>query len=372
MVRKEYPGFPSHYRMQRLEKDKWTLSQLAAGKTCIMHNSSAELHDIGNGIVCFSLTKGTMHVIDQDALELLVQAIEKAESEFKGMIIGHDGKHFSAGMDLHFIKDSADTCQWSRIGQILQQGQNCFMRIKQSKVPIVAAVCGYTLGGGCELAMHCRAVQAYTDTYMGLVETDIGVIPAWGGAKELLIRAVKRGDQDANNIVQNVMEVFHYIASAKKSSNAEEAIDMGLLHKLPDTPENIEVGSRITMKRDRLLPNAKSFCLTLAENYTPQTEQIIEAPMESLHHHLEQEVMTLIQNDPHGITQHRHEVLKRLAKVLSGYAAIKAAQQVMPQEPQRAEWDKVSEVMVMQTSRDAFMELVQEEEALKKIKAVLA
>lgn len=360
-IGKEYLGFSGRYRIQKPEKDKWTLALLTAGKKPLLHNTSAELYDIGDGIVCFSLTKGKMHVIDEAALDLLQQTVEKAETEFKGIIIGHDGRNFSAGLDLHIILESIENFQYNRIGQILQQGQHCFMSVKQSKVPVVAAICGYTLGGGCELAMYCTAVQAYSDTHIGLVETDIGVIPAWGGTKEYLLRAVKRGGDDADMIIQNLTNAFRHIANAKKSINADDAFSMGIL----------DASSRISVNRERLLPAAKSLCLELAVDYVPKSELVIEAPVELLYRSLEHEITECIQQEHPSMTQHRCKTLKTLADVLSGKSAVKVAQQTMTQEPQRAGWDKFLESMVMQSERKAFIELVQEKEVLEKIKSVL-
>jgi 3-hydroxyacyl-CoA dehydrogenase len=289
---------------------------------------------------------------------LLFQAVEKAESDFQGLVIGHDGKNFSAGLDLHIVLESARKKDWNHIERVLKEGQDCFMRVKQSKVPVVAAICGYTLGGGCELVLHCAAAQAYTDTNIGLVETNIGVIPAWGGTKESLIRAVERGGENADNVVQQVLATFRRLALAKKSANAEDAFAMGILSE----------PSRITINRERLLPDAKTLCLKLTRKYTPKTERIIEAPVGMLYQALEREVAALMQQEQPHMTPHREKTLKKLTATLSGHAALHGGGEV---ECSRPGWNKFSELTVMQTTREAFMELVQEEESLQKIEAVL-
>ena len=356
---KEYLGFSGRYRTQKPEKDKWTLALKTAGKKLIFKNCSAELHDIGDGIACFALTKGKMRVIDEDALELLMDSVEKAEYDFQGMIIGHDAKHFSAGLDLHIILESLENSDYGRIERLLKQGQDSMMQLKQSKVPVVAAICGYTLGGGCEMTLHCTAAQAHIGTRLGLVETDIGVIPAWGGTKEHLFRAVARAGDNADAILAQILFIFRQIAGAKKSANADDAFAMGLLAE----------PSRITMNRERLLPDAKELCLKLAKNYKPKVPQIIGVPVEILHQSLEHEITSLIQQE-HPMTRHRCKTLKTLAATLSGHSAIKAVEKT-GEAQQRAGWDRLTEQQILDAERSAFMDLLRSVEAPKAIKAVL-
>ncbi len=358
---REHLGFSGRYLPQRPGKKKWTLALVTAGKKPLLQNTSAELHDIGDGIACFAPIKGKMHVIDEEALALLVQAVELAESDFNGLIIGHDGRHFSAGVDLSQIIMYARARQWSRIEALLKQGQDCMLRIRQAKMPVVGAISGYTLGGGCELVLHCAAIQAHTSTRIGLVETDIGVIPAWGGTKEHLLRAIEQGSGDTEAISKHLRESFRRIARARKSLDADDAFTQGFLRE----------PSQTTANRERLLPDAKALCLNIGRNYTPGTERTIEAPVETLSRCLKEEVMALTEREQPGMTQHRHRVLEQLAEVLSGRAAVKAQQQMLRQEPPRAGWDTFSETMVLQAERKAFMTLVQEKEALEKIEAIL-
>lgn len=354
---KSYLSFDGTYQLPRIGLEKWPLWLKTAGKKPVLQNESARLWDIEDGIACFSLTT-KMGLIDAQSLDLLEQSLDKVETDFHGLVIGHDEKHFSAGMNLSIVKECAATQDWRRLEDMLRQGQRCMMKIRVSEAPVVAAVSGYTLGGGCEMTMHCAGAQIHAQTKMGLVEADIGVIPGWGGLSAHLINAVSDGTDNVDTITDHVLMAFRQVAGAQKSDDAEEIIAMGLLH----------APSRISYNRNRLLPDAKELCRNVSMTRTLYQQKTIDVPVDALYDRL----LTEIENIRAGeteMTPHRMLLLERLAQVLSGHAAMSRKQQDAAQL--KKGWSKLTEQELMQSSLDAFMELVREDESLRKIKAVL-
>ncbi len=350
----QYLSFDGRYRKWSTGKGKWMLALKTAGTKPLMENMAARLWDIGNEIVCCEFTT-KIGVIDERVLDLLADATETVERSFAGLVIGHDGKHFSAGLDLQVIVKSAETNDWKRVENILKQGQNCMLRIKYAKVPVIAAIYGYTLGGACELALHCSATQAHASTRMGLVETGVGVIPAWGGATELLLRTVRQSGKDSNKIVKQGVIAFRQIAEAQETSGAKDAFAKGFLNK----------PSRITASRERLLPDAKTLCLKLSQNYKPRERQPVEVPVKALHERFLQEINAMSQDTP-LITPHRRKVLEVLAGVLSSYRAARTTGY------SDTGWSMLTEQQILHSTRDAFMELVQTKETMNMIRKIVA
>jgi 3-hydroxyacyl-CoA dehydrogenase len=352
-----YLAFDGTYHQPKLGLEKWPLVLKTARKKPILQNNVAQLWDIEDGIACFSITN-KMGLIDMEVLDLLEQSLERVEADFSGLIIGHDGKNFSAGMDLSLMAKYAGAQDWKSMEDILRRGQQCFMRIRNSHAPIVAAISGYTLGGGCELAMHCAGAQIHSQTKAGLVETDIGLIPGWGGLSAHLINAVTRGGENVETITQKVMRAFRQVATGYKSSDAEEVVSM----------EMLSASSRITYNRSRLLPDAKYLCrnISMTRPAHPHKKEL-NVPVKTLYASLLTEIESMHEREPE-MTMHRKLVLQRLAEVLSGRAAMSL---YPPQVVSPEGWVTVTEHDLMQTSLDAFMELAREDEVLNKIKTIV-
>jgi len=352
-----YLAFDGAYHQPRLGLEKWPLILKTARKKPILENKAAQLWDIDDGVACFSITN-KMGLIDMEVLDLLDQSLERVEADFSGLVIGHDGKNFSAGMDLSLLGKYAAAKDWKSIEDILRHGQQCFMRIRNSHAPIVAAISGYALGGGCELAMHCAGAQIHSQAKIGLVETDIGVIPGWGGLSAHLINAATRGSESIETITQKIVRAFRQVATAYKSSDAEEAISMGML----------AASSRITYNRSRLLPDAKNLCrnISMTRPAHPAKKEL-NVPVKALYASLLAEIENMHEREPE-MTAHRKLVLQRLAEVLSGRAAMNL---YPPEVVSHEGWVKLTEHDLMQTSLDAFMELMHDEETLGKISAVI-
>jgi len=354
---KSYLSFDGAHHRPRMGLEKWPLALKTGGKKPVLENDSARLWDIEDGVACFSVNT-KMGLIDEPVLDLLEQALDKVETDFQGLVIGHDGRNFSAGMNLHIVQECVAAQDWQRMKNVLRQGQRCMMKIRASRAAIVAAISGYTLGGGCEMTMHCAGAQIHSRTKMGLVEADIGVIPGWGGLSAHLIHAVSSGTDNRDTITHHVQEAFLQIAHAQKSNDAEEALAMGLF----PGPFGI------SYNRNRLLPDAKELCRTVSMTRSMIEHKTIDVPVEALYASLLKEIENIRASEPE-MTPHRMRLLERLAQVLSGHAAISNK----PRDTTMLKngWSRLTEQELMQTSLDAFMALVREDETVRRINAVL-
>lgn len=225
-------------------------------------NAGASLFDIGDGVLCLEFhTK--MNAIGQEIIEGIETAIAMAEKDYKGLVIGNEGDNFSAGANLAMLFMFAGDQEFDEVNLMVAQFQNTMKRAKFSSIPVVAAPAGLTLGGGCELSLHCDAIQAHAETYIGLVEVGVGLIPGGGGTKELTLRvadSITEGDPELNRL----QEAFMNIATAKVATSAEEARAMNILR-----PQD-----GVTLNRSRLLTDAKAKVLELHEaGYTQPVER---------------------------------------------------------------------------------------------------
>jgi 3-hydroxyacyl-CoA dehydrogenase len=229
------------------------LDNIRANKT-IWKNSGTTITDLGDGIINLEFhTK--MNTIGGDVIQGINKAIDLAEKDFRGLVIGNDGANFSAGANIGMIFMAAIEQEWDEINMAIRAFQNTSMRLRYSSIPVVLAPHNLTLGGGCEFALHADHVQINAETYMGLVEFGVGLIPGGGGTKEFALRVsdeLKDGQID-----QNVLkDRFLTIAMAKVSTSGAEAADLGYL----------QAGKySITMNRSRLIADAKAKALELAD-----------------------------------------------------------------------------------------------------------
>tara|TARA_B100000214_G_scaffold112604_1_gene79567 strand:+ start:36063 stop:38420 length:2358 start_codon:yes stop_codon:yes gene_type:complete len=224
----------------------------------LKRNGSASIWDMGDDVLLVEYhTK--MNAMDPMNMEMLLNAVDMAESKgMKGIVIGNDSSNFCAGANLGLALFAANLAAWKDLEDFITLGQDTYQTIKYSEIPVVAASAGMCLGGGAEVLMHCDAVQAHSESYVGLVEVGVGIIPAWGGCKELLgrlneFRLVSEGPMGS------VMKAFEYIGTAQVAKSAEQAKSMGFIG-----PKD-----RISMNRDRLLADAKSRVIELSDGYQP-------------------------------------------------------------------------------------------------------
>ena len=223
----------------------------------VLRNGSASVWDIGDGVLCFEFTsKGNS--LDPDIMGLLGKTLAAVGKGYKGLVIHNEGENFSVGANLGIALFAANVAAWPVIEEQVAAGQAAYKALKYAPFPVVGAPAGMALGGGCEILLHCSAVQAHAETYIGLVEVGVGLLPGWGGCKELLARwqaepKLPRGPMPA------VAKAFEVISTAQVSKSAYQARALGFLR----------ASDQVTMNRDRLLFDAKLRVLALAEGYTP-------------------------------------------------------------------------------------------------------
>ena len=231
-------------------------------KNVVWNNSGTRLYDVGDEVLNLEFhTK--MNTMGAEVIEGINTAITIAEKNFKGLVIGNEGDNFSAGANLGMLFMLAGNREFEEIGLSIAAFQNTMMRARFSSIPVVVATSGLTLGGGCEISMHADLVRAHTETYMGLVEAGVGIIPSGGGTKEMALRTsdmYRKGDPELNVLMENFMS----IATAKVATSSKEAVSMNLLRNT----------DKHTLSRARLLSDAKKDVINLYDSgYTQQKER---------------------------------------------------------------------------------------------------
>jgi 3-hydroxyacyl-CoA dehydrogenase len=230
----------------------------------VLKNGSAAVWDIGDGVLCFEFT-GKSNSLDDQVMALLGKTIALVKKDFKALVIYNEGTNFSVGANLGLALFAANIAAWMQIESLIATGQDMMQKLKYAPFPVVSAPSGMALGGGCEFLLHSDAVQAHAETYTGLVEVGVGLVPGWGGCKEMLGRWATDAKMPKGPLPAPA-KVFEMVSTAKVAKSAAEARDMLILRK----------ADRITMNRDRLLADAKARALELVENYqAPEPREIL-------------------------------------------------------------------------------------------------
>ncbi len=319
------------------------LSDIKLSAAPLLKNGSAALWDIGDGVTCFEFTS-KMNAVDPDIMALLGKALKLTAKSYKAMVIYNEGSNFSAGANLGLALFAANIAAWTEIEQMVAAGQETYKALKYAPFPVVGAPSGLALGGGCEVLLHCAAVQAHAETYVGLVECGVGLIPGWGGCKEMLARwaanpKMPKGPMPA------VAKVFETISTATVAKSAAEAKELLFLRP----------SDGITMNRDRLLADAKARALAMVEGYTAPAPADYILPGESARVGMEMAVDGFHRR---GIaTKHDRVVAGELARVLSGNGADISK--------------PVDEAHILEAERAAFMRLVRHPGTLARIESIL-
>jgi 3-hydroxyacyl-CoA dehydrogenase len=318
------------------------LADIKLSKKPVLKNASASLWDIGDGIACLELTS-KMNSVDPDILSLMEQTVALVKKDFRGLVIGNDADNFSVGANLGFMLMAANIAAWKQIEDVIRAGQHAMMALKYSPFPVVSSLAGMALGGGCEIVLHSNGVQAHIESYPGLVEVGVGLIPAWGGCKEMLMR-----NADVNNpanIMPTLSKVFETIATAKTAGSALEARDMKIL----------SASDLVSMNRVRVLADAKKRCLAMAEDYRAPEPQTIHLPGASGKTAL---FMAIDGYAASGkATAHDVVVSRVLAQVLSGGDTDIS--------------DPVSEQQILDLEIAGFMELIKTKATIARIEHML-
>ena len=235
------------------------LSDIKLQNPAVLSNPSASLWDIGDGVACLEF-HSKMNTLDMDTMTLIRQSIDKVSSEFSALVIHNDGENFSAGANLGLLMQAIHNSDWPAVEQLVKQGQQTYKALKYAPFPVVGAPSGLALGGGCEILLHCDAIQAHAELYMGLVEVGVGLIPGWGGCKEYLRRWLTFPKRPGGPIPP-IVKAFETIGMAKVSKSAVEAKELLFLAH----------SDGITMNKNRLLADAKALALSLCSSlHRPQ------------------------------------------------------------------------------------------------------
>lgn len=252
-IKKYYDQLTKSYKEIPNQQHYIILENLRATKT-VWKNSGCSLIDIGDGILNLEFhTK--MNTIGGEIVEGVLKSIDIAEKDYRGLLIANEGANFSAGANLALIYMMALEQEYEEIDMAIRMFQKMNMRVRYSSIPVVVAPHALTLGGGCEMSLHADKVVAAGETYIGLVEFGVGLIPGGGGTKEFALRfadGIRPGDIELNNL----RERFLTIGQAKVSTSASEAFDLGILRPGIDS---------ISMNGMRLIQDAKNACIELAD-----------------------------------------------------------------------------------------------------------
>ncbi|MBT5436979.1 MAG: enoyl-CoA hydratase/isomerase family protein, partial [Methylococcales bacterium] len=242
------------------------LSDIKQQNSAVLENSSASLWDLGDGVVCLEF-HSKMNALDFDTLSLIRQSIDKIRQEFIALVIYNEADNFSVGANLKLLTTAINHQSWHDIEVMITEGQETFRALKYAPFPVVGAPSGLALGGGCEVLLHCDAIEAHSELYMGLVEVGVGLIPGWGGCKEYLHRCLHKARKTMGP-VPAIIKVFKTIAMAEVSRSAIEAQERQFLSSTDG----------ITPNRQRLLNNAKVKALVMTDGYQPPKAPVFILP----------------------------------------------------------------------------------------------
>ena len=312
----------------------------------VFKNPGVVLEDLGDGILNLEF-QSKMNTIGGDVLAGLNKAVDIAEKDFQGLVIGNQGANFSVGANIGMIFMMAVEQEYDELNMAIKYFQDTMMRMRYSAIPTVVATHGMTLGGGCELSMHADKVVAAAESYIGLVEFGVGVIPGGGGSKEMALRAsdlFKKGDVELNVL----QEYFLTIGMAKVSTSAYEAFDTGVLQKGKDI---------VVTNKDQQIAIAKAHAkLMVEQGYTqPVKRQDVKVlGKQALGMFV---VGTDAMEDSKFISEHDHKIANKLAYVMAG--------------GDLSEPTLVSEQYLLDIEREAFLSLCTERKTLERIQHML-
>lgn len=333
------------YRDVPLPDGVLRLAELRLAAQPVAKNASASLWDLGDGVLGLEFhTK--MNALDEGVLRQLTKALGSVDGErFRALVIYNEATNFSVGANIGIALFAANVGLWPEIEATIAAGQETFRAMKYAPFPVVGAPSGMALGGGCEILLHCDAVQAHAETYMGLVEAGVGVVPGWGGCKELLTRW-QTNPKRPGGPMPGVAQAFETISTAKVSTSAEEAKELLFLRP----------GDGVTMNRDRLLADAKARALELvAAGYRPPEPVELALPGPSGRAALDMAVAGFRASG--AATPHDAVVAGALARVLTG-GDTDPTESVREEELSRLE-------------REAFLALVRTPATLARIEHML-
>ncbi|GAA5051533.1 3-hydroxyacyl-CoA dehydrogenase/enoyl-CoA hydratase family protein [Erythrobacter westpacificensis] len=309
----------------------------------IMANGSAALWDIGDGVVALEFT-GKMNALDEQVMKLIQKAIPVVKKDYKAFVVYNEGSNFSAGANLGLAMFAMNIAAWSEVEKLVKGGQDAYKALKYAPFPVVSAPAGMALGGGCEICLNSDAIQAHAETYIGLVECGVGIIPGWGGCGEFISRW-KDNPRHPAGPMPAVSKAFETISTATVAKSAAEAKELGFLRR----------DDGITMNRDRLLYDAKQRALAMVDGYEAPEKPEYRLPGPSGKAALELAVESFHKQGK--ATDHDVTVAGELAYVLTGGDT--DITQV------------VTEAEMLKLEREAFMRLVRNPKSQARVEHML-
>jgi 3-hydroxyacyl-CoA dehydrogenase len=323
-----------------------TLTALRRGGAPVLKNDGAEAWDLGDGVLGVTF-KTKANSIDADVIDLLPRAVERAEQDFRAMVLANQGEHFCVGANLFLVAMAAGNKDWESIRKMVKAYQAATQRMKYASVPVVAAPFSMTLGGGLELCFGCASVQAAAETYAGLVEVAVGLLPGGAGTLNMLWRALEGVPEGASvNTLEIVTQVFKNIALAKVATSADEAKALGYFRRTDG----------VSFDRARQLTEAKARALGIAASgYHAPIPRAYKLPGESGIATLQMMIETLVAGG--YASEHDAKIARKIAEVLSGGAG-GAAREVTEEE-------------VLELECEAFVSLAGEPKSQERIQHML-
>lgn len=340
----QYFTLKGHYQALPRRPGVLLLSDIKRASKPLAKNGSAALWDVGDGVACLEFTSKS-NSIDLDLIDMVEKTIEIVPKAHKALVIHNEGTNFSVGANIAMALFAANIGMWELIGQLVERGQKVYQALKLAPFPVVGAPAGMALGGGCEILLHCDAIQAHAESYIGQVETGVGLVPAWGGCVELLARWLHNPNRAGGAMVA-IGKVFEMIALAKVSKSAEEARDMLVIRE----------ADRITMNRDRLLADAKARALEMVKDYNPPEPYTFSLPGSVARAALMLAVKGLVLSGK--ATSYDETIAKKLMFILSGGDTDVS--------------ETVTEDQVLLLERQEFMTLVRQPQTLARMEYTLA
>lgn len=341
-----YYDIPQKKQVKVPGQDAFIILDNIRESKAVFKNSGVVVQDLGDGILNVEF-RSKMNTIGGDVLDGLNKAIDLAEKEYQGLVVANSGANFSVGANIGMIFMMAVEQEYDELNMAIRYFQDTMMRMRYSSIPTVAAPHAMTLGGGCELSLHADKVVAAAETYIGLVEFGVGVIPGGGGSKEMTLRASDTFEKDDVEL-NRLREYFLTIAMAKVSTSAYEAFDLGILQKGKDI---------VVVNPDRQLAIAKKHALLMAENgYTKpiQRNDVKVLGKQALGTFL---VGTDQMVAGKYISEHDRKIANKLAYVMAGGDLSDASY--------------VSEQYLLDLEREAFLSLTGERKTLERIEHML-
>ncbi len=320
------------------------LSDIKLKSQPILKNGSAALWDIGDGVVCFEFTS-KMNALDPDIMALLNKSIREVKKNHKAMVVYNEGTNFSVGANIGLALFAANIAAWNEIENMVETGQDTYKALKYAPFPVVSAPSGMALGGGCEILLHSDAVQAHVETYTGLVEVGVGLVPAWGGSKEMLLRW-SNNPKHPRGMMPGPAKAFELISTAAVAKSAEEAKANMVLRETDG----------ITMNRYRLLADAKAKALSMVEGYQAPEKPVFRLPGESARVAFGMAVDGFVRSGK--ATSHDRVVSQAVADILSG----------------GEEGDitvEQSEDDILELERESFMKMARHPDSLARVEHML-